>query len=149
MATDFIGLSAASKGVKTRTMKCATAGLKEGAVVIHDSSADGNKVKAPTAAANTGIAGVIWGQQPSSGTSAGDDVEVAYEGIVPVQLDATEAVTVGGKVIISDTDGSVKALGTTDSCDILGVTEITKTAGAANELIPVRIQIQFVGDNVP
>jgi hypothetical protein len=149
MATDFIGLSATSLGVKARPMKCATAGLNEGAVVVYDSAVAGNQCKAPTGVGNTGIAGVIWGQQREGGTAAGDDVMVAYEGVVPTQLDAGQAVTVGGKVITSDTDGSVRALGTTDSCDILGVAEQTKTAGASNELINVRLQIQFTGDTVP
>lgn len=149
MSTTPLGLSAAPKKYFSRPMLCATAGLKEGAVVVHDSSAIKDKVKAPTAAGNTGVAGVIVGQQPAAGTSAGDTVEVAWFGIVPVMLDAGQAVTVGGKVQISDVDGSVKALGTTDSCDIVGVTEQTLAAGAANELIDVRLQLQFTGDTVP
>jgi len=149
MPTTFIGLSSTRFGGDTKQYQVNTASLKEGAVVIHDSSVAGQKVKAPTGAGNTGIAGVITNAQSASGTAVGDSVDVQYTGIANVLLKATEAVTVGGKVIIADTDGSVKALGTTDSCDILGVSLITKTAGAANEMIPVRLQIQFSGDTVP
>ena len=149
MSTTAIGKAAAPRSYLSRVMRCATAGLKEGAVVIYDSAVALGQVKAPTSGGITGVAGVIVGQQPSAGCAANADVEVAYAGIVPVQLDATEAVTVGGKLQISDVDGSCKALGTTDSCDIVGVTQITQTAGAANELIQVLLQIQFTGDTVP
>ena len=148
--SDFIGLSSTRIGGETKQFSCNTAGLKEGAIVVHDTTAGKNNfVKAPGAAAATGIAGVIVNAQASGGTAVGDSVDVQYTGVANVLLDGTQAVTVGDKVIVSDTDGSCKGLGTTDSCDILGVTLITRTAGAANELIPVRLQIQFTGDTVP
>ncbi len=126
-----------------------SAGLKEGAVVIFDSSAIKGAVKAPTASGNVGIAGVLVDVIESGGTTSGSTYNVQSTGIVPVLLGNGEAVTVGGKLQINDTDGSVKALGSTDSCDILGTTLQTLTAGSANDMIMVELRIQFTGDTVP
>lgn len=132
-----------------RYVLCATSSLQRGAVVIWDSSAIKNKVKAPTGAGDTGVAGVIVDELPSTGTSAGSYYNIQIRGKCPVLLDAGQAVTVGGKVIISDTDGSVKAIGTTDSCDIVGRALQTLTAGSNNDLIEVELGIAFSGDTVP
>lgn len=145
----IIGIASTRYAGNTRQFVINTAGLKEGAIVIHDSSAAGGKVKAPTGAGNSGIAGVIVNQQPAAGTAVGDSVDVQYDGVANVLLGTTLTVTDGGYVIINTTDGSCKALGSTDSCDVLGKTLLTRTAGAANELIPVQLGIFYVGDNVP
>ena len=148
MPTTFIGLSSTRFGGETKQVECNSSGLKEGAVVVWDSTNAGQLVKAPTGAGGTGVAGVICNAQVSGGTSVGDSVDVQFTGIANVLLDATEAVTVGQRVIVSDTDGSVKAA-TGDQVDYIGVALITKTAGSANELIPVALNIQYVGDAVP
>lgn len=145
----FIGLTAARTDGKTKMVRVNTTGLKEGAIVIHDSAQAGDSVKAPTGAGNTGIAGVLIDVLESAGTTSGSYYRIQQTGTCAVLLDAGQAVTVGGKVIISDTDGSCKALGTTDSCDILGVALQTLTAGSANDPIMVDLQIQFTGDTVP
>lgn len=142
--TTFQGLSAAAKGFKSRPMKCNTAGLKEGAIVIYDTTVSGQQCKAPTGAGNTGIAGVIVGQQPAAGTAVGDTVEVAYEGFVPVQIGAGLTVTVGDKLITGATDGSAKTRGATVTCDVIGICEETLTAGTNNDLATVRIQPQLI-----
>jgi hypothetical protein len=149
MAATFQGLSAYRTPGEIRQVIVNTSGLKEGAIVIWDSSAAGGSTKAPTGAGNTGIAGVLIDVLPSAGTTSGGLYNIQRSGVCPVLLDAGQSVTVGGKVIISDTDGSCKALGTTDSCDILGVALQTLTAGSANDLINVELQIQFSGDTVP
>lgn len=144
MPTTFQGLSGSPRNYRSRPMQCNTAGLVEGSVVIYDTSKSGQLVKAPTAAGNTGVAGVIVGQQATGGTAVGDLVEVAYEGIVPILLGTTQAVTVGDKLIVAGTDGSVKGRGASTGCDVIAVCEETRTAGANNELITGRIQLQLI-----
>lgn len=146
-----LGLSAArtANPDDIRNVLVATTGLKRGAVVIWDSSAIKNKVKAPTGAGNTGVAGVIIDELPSAGTTSGNYYNIQIRGKCPVLLDAGQAVTVGNKVIVSDTDGSVKAISTTDQCDVVGVALQTLTAGSANDPIEVELGIYYVGDNVP
>ncbi len=143
------GLAAARTRGKVEQVVINTSGLKEGAVVIWDSSVIKRNCKAPTASGNTGIAGVIVDVLDSSGTVSGSSYNIQRTGKCPVLLGNGEAVTVGGKLQINDTDGSVKALGSTDSCDILGVALQTLTAGSANDMIEVELQIQFTGDTVP
>lgn len=145
MATTQINLSSTRIDGHTKPYKCKSASLKQGAFVIHDSSDDANAVKAPTGAGGTGYAGVIT----NFGTTAsGDTVDVQYDGIANVLLKATEAVTVGQRVVCAGTDGSVKAA-TGDQVDYLGTAQCTRTAGAANEMIQVLLNIQYVGDAVP
>ncbi len=145
----FYGLTAARTPGEIHARKVNTNSLKEGAIVIWDTSAAGNSVKAPTGAAGTGIAGVIVDVLDSAGTVSGSMYNVQSTGICPVLLGNGELVTVGDKVIVNDTDGSCKGLGTTDSCDILGTTLQTLTAGTNNDLVMVELRIQFTGDTAP
>lgn len=146
--SDFIGLAATTRAPRCYAYTLATAGLFRGAVVIRDSSASGEKVKAPTAAANLAACGVLADEVDSGGT----DASTVYNfycvpgDIVPVLLDAGQGVTVGDPLVVSDTDGSVKAYanGSMDDCTIVGYAEETRTAGANNELIKVRLAFNDV-----
>lgn len=142
--SDFIGLAATATGSgRTKAYTLATAGLFRGAVVMRDTSASGEKVKAPTGAAVLTVCGVLADEVDSGGTDASTVYNFWYQpgDIVPVLLDATVAVTVGDALVASDTDGSVKAYANAsmDDCTIIGYAEETRTAGAANELIKVKL----------
>lgn len=145
----FIGLSAARRDGEVTKYTCGTAGLKEGAVVIFDSSNPG-QVIAPGGAGATKVAGVIIDVLGTTGSTAvGDYVNVQRTGICNVLLDATVSCTYGDKLQVADTDGSVKPNTATDSCDIVGVALQTLTAGAANGMISVQLGIHFIGDFAP
>lgn len=148
MSTTY-GLAASRTGGEIIPVRVNTAGLVEGAIVMWDSAQAKGSVKAPTGAGVVGLAGVLVGQIESGGTASGSEYQMQISGICPVLLDAGQTVTVGNKVIASDTDGSGKALGTTDQCDVLGTALQTLTAGSANDLIMVQLGIAYVGDNVP
>jgi hypothetical protein len=144
--SEFVGLAATMMAPRLKAYTLATAGLFRGAVVMRDSSAAGEKVKAPTGALVLGLCGVLVDEVDSGGTDANTVYNFAIQpgDIVPVLLDAGQAVTVGDKLVASDTDGSVKAYsdaGGDDNCTIIGFAEETRTAGAANELIKVRLAI--------
>ena len=141
MATDFNGLSVAPKRDRLYQYKINTSSLKEGAAVVYDSSASGQLVKAPAAAAAAGFAGLIADVLPSGGTTAGLDVNLQRDGLGLGLLKAGEAVTVGQELVIAGTDGSLRAfaVGSDDDCDIVGRAEQTKTAGATNEAILVNL----------
>lgn len=145
----FYGLAASRSPGQIESVRINTTGLKQYAVVIWDSAQAGKSCKAPTAAGNTGVAGVIIDELDSSGTVSGSYYNIQKTGKCPVLLDAGQAVTVGGYLQVSDTDGSVKALGTTDQCDVVGKSCQTLTAGSANNPIMVDLNIFYVGDNVP
>ena len=96
-----------------------------------------------------GIAGVICDVLPSTGTTANTDVNVQKDGIANVLLSAGEAVVGGSPLVTKGTDGSVMAFakGTHKDCDIIGYSEVTRTAGGgSSELIPATLQIVHVGD---
>lgn len=139
MAT-HIGLSSAKVGGQTVQFYVYTTGLKEGACTVADSTNKG--VKAPGGAAAAAFVGIITNAQTSSGTTSGDPVDIQISGVANVLLDAGQAVTYGEDVVISDTDGSVKAYanGSMDDCSIVGMALVTKTAGASNEMIPVLLR---------
>lgn len=117
-----------------------SASLQGGAAVIADATNKG--CKAPTAAANAGFMGIIANQQPSTGTTSGDRVDLQTQGVAICLLDAGQSVTFGGQVVISDTDGSLKAYdnSTMDDCSIVGISLATMTAGSNNDPFPVLLQ---------
>jgi hypothetical protein len=149
MAATFNGLTASRGPGEIRQMRVNTNSLKEGAVVIFDTAQIKGSAKAPTAAGNIPIAGVLVDVLTSDGTVSGSSYNVQYTGKCFVLLGNGEAVNAGDRLIINDTDGSVKAIGTTDSCGVLGTALQTLTAGAANEMIEVELGIYFSGDTVP
>lgn len=120
-----------------------TSGLKEGAVVVVDSSAVKGAAKAPTGTADAGVLGVITTVLASSGTVSGLDYDIQNRGDGFALLKASAAVTVGDLLVTGGTDGSVIAYvdGTHDNCDIVGRSKATRTAGAAAELIPITLNI--------
>lgn len=140
MTTLMVGLSAAPQRDRLYRVQCNTTGLKEGACVVWDSTDALGSVKAPTAALNMGFAGVIADVLPAAGTTAGNFYNVQRTGVGYVLLDAGQAVTVGNMLVISDTDGSVRAYsdgGGDDNCDVIGKAMQTLTAGSNNDLILV------------
>jgi hypothetical protein len=145
MATTFIGLSSAAKGrERLYAYKCNTAGLLEGAVFMFDGSVNGQLVKAPTGAAVAGVAGVLADVvNATTGTVVGTDINLQKDGVANVLLKAGEAVVAGDALVVAGTDGSVRKLntGTDDGADIVGYSEVARTAGATNELIPARVEI--------
>ena len=142
MATSWIGLAVAPKRDKLYAYQINTAGLKEGAVVVWDTGANGQLVKAPAAAAASGIAGIIADQLGSSGTVVGSDVNLQRDGIALVLLKNGQTVAAGDPLCVAGTDGSVrKAVNADSPCDIIGYSEVAHTAGATNEAIPARVNI--------
>ena len=126
------------------TCEVRTAGLAEGAVVCWD-AVDKKNCVAPGGAGATKVRGVLYGQQGSStsvgSTAVGDVVTVQQRGTARVLLGATLTVAAGDPVIVSNTSGHVKALGAETVCSILGYALESKTAGAAAEMISVRLNI--------
>src|ERR1041385_2708426 len=106
MPTPFIGYSSTRWSGESKQYKCNTSGLKEGAVMVYDTSVAGQLVKAPAGAGATGVAGVLINAQPSGGTAVGDSVDLQISGIANVLLKAGQTVNVGDKVVIGGTDGS-------------------------------------------
>lgn len=112
-------------------------GLQGGAAVVADSTNKG--CKAPGGAAAAGFMGIIANQQASAGTTSGDRVDLQTSGVAVCLLDAGQSVTFGGEVVISDTDGSLKAYanGSMDDCSVIGISLATLTAGSNNDPFPV------------
>ena len=134
-----IGTGAAAVVPFTLPYTVYSASLQGGAAVVFDSSNFG--VKAPAGAAALGFAGLIANQQSSSGTASGDRVDIQIAGIGVGILDAGQTVTYGQELIISDTDGSLKAYanGSNDDCSVVGYALESKTAGASNESLLVQL----------
>lgn len=150
MTTTVYGLAAARTPGEIIPVRVNTSSLKEGAVVIWDSAQAKNSVKAPTGAGCTGVAGVLVDVLDSAGTVSGQMYNIQRTGTCGVLLKTSEGVTVGGYLQVADTDGSVKALGSTDSCDVVGKTRQTLTASASGaDKIEVDLNIFYVGDNTP
>lgn len=117
-----------------------TASLHGGAAVVWDSTNKG--VKAPAGAEAIGFAGFITNQQPSGGTTSGDRVDLQNAGVAIGLLKAGESVTYGQRLVIADTDGSVKAYDDAgdDNCSIVGIALATLTAGSQNDTLPIAVQ---------
>ena len=144
MASEFIGLGMAPRRGKLYPYQINSAGLKEGAVVMFDASANGQLVKAPTGAAVAGVAGVIADVlNVTTGTVIGTDVNLQIDEIGMVILKNGLTVAPGDALVVAGTDGSVRKLDSTtdDGADIVGYSQVAKTAGATNEMILARIAI--------
>lgn len=139
MATNFQGLSVAPLRDKLYQANCNTAGLVEGAAVVHDTGVAGGRVKAPTGAAVSGFAGLITDILPSGGTVAGHDVNLQRTGRGMGLLKAGDSVNVGDRLVVAGTDGSLRAFndGVDANCDIVGKSLQTLTAGSNNDPILV------------
>ena len=148
MATEHIGFATAPRGRdKLYPYQINTAGMKEGAFVVFDSTAAASMVKAPAGAAPKGVAGLIADvQNVTTGTVVGTDVNLQRDGIGLALLGAGLSVTEGAALVVAGTDGSVRAFvggGTDNDCDIVGYAEETKTAGAVAETLKIRVAITY------
>jgi hypothetical protein len=143
MALAPINLAAVQLDGRTVPYQVNTSGLKEGAVVVVDSSVVKGAAKAPTGTADAGVVGVIVDVLPSGGTTSGLDYDIQNWGDGYALLKASTSVTVGDLLVTGGTDGSVIAYvdGTHDNCDVVGRSKVTRTAGAAAELIPITLNI--------
>lgn len=144
MSTTFIGKSVPKgKGQAPQyDYQLNTTGLKTGAALVYDSSADGGMLKAPAAAAAAGFAGLLTTEyQVGSASVAGQPCQVQRSGLCMGILDAGNAVTVGQALVISDTDGSLRpfAVATDDDCDIVGTSEQTLGSQGVNTPILVNL----------
>ena len=135
-----VGTGATAVVPYTLPFICYSAGLLGGAAVVWDGTNDG--VKAPGGAEVVGFAGFITEQQTSSGTASGDRVSIQNAGIAVGLLDAGQSVTYGQRLVISDTDGSVKAYDDAgdDNCSIVGIALQTMTAGSNNDPLMIAVQ---------
>jgi hypothetical protein len=117
-----------------------SASLQGGAAVVWDGTNKG--VAAPGGAEVTGFAGFITNQQPSTGTTSGDRVDIQNAGIAIGLLKAGETVTYGQRLVIAGTDGSLKAYDDAgdDNLSIVGIALASFTAGSQNDTIPVSVQ---------
>jgi hypothetical protein len=150
MASPFIGLSSAARGrERLYPYKCNSTGLREGAVFMFDGTARGQLVKAPTGTAIKGVAGVLADVVNAvTGTVVGTDINLQKDGIGNLLLSAGETVAQGQALVTKGVDGSTMGFDPAvhKDCDIVAYSEITRTAGSTNELIPARIEITYVGN---
>jgi len=98
-------------------------GIKFGDAVLMDVSLT-TKHRAVALTATAGskpVAGVCVSQtDPTNGSADGDSLEICEEGIVEVNLAASNAITKGDLLITSATAGAVKKLGSETGADIVG-----------------------------
>lgn len=121
---------------------------KTGMVVVADTTNTNasDEVKTVSSAGATGVEGVIVTPQGDPNNSnqfvTGNIVDVAYEGVVPVLVEANAAVTRGATLITSATTGCAKLLAAeAKPYDVIGYAEEDKTIGGSADFVSVRLNV--------
>ena len=121
-AATAVSLLQTNKSTQSTTMR-------EGAIVSYDTDLDSIVLPSGSAASST------MGVALNASFAAGDRINVGLEGIFPVLLAAGVTVANGARLMVNSATGEVT--NATSSCDVIGIAQGARTAGAVDELISV------------